>query len=77
MNTKIFVTMIVLMSVFSAFGEDRLPEISLDFTVPKIEIVKDTTKMVKPEHKEIVAISAISVERTNPKYNPIPFRDIR
>lgn len=40
---------LILAVVFSGDSEDRLPEISLSFNVPKISIVRDSMKLVSPK----------------------------
>lgn len=74
MNARIisFVSLIVVVS-FAGEDKDRLPEVSLNFEKPKVEIVKDTVKMVAPEIGKVVAISKVETVRTNPKYNPLSF----
>lgn len=40
---------LILAFVFSGNSEDRMPEVSLSFTVPKISIVRDSMYLVPPK----------------------------
>ena len=40
---------LILAVVFSGNSEDRLPEISLSFNVPKVSIVRDSMNIVAPK----------------------------
>lgn len=40
---------LILAVVFSGNSEDRLPEISLSFNVPKVSIVRDSMNIVPPK----------------------------
>ena len=40
---------LILAVVFSGNSEDRMPEISLSFNVPKVSIVRDSMKLVSPK----------------------------
>ena len=40
---------LILAIVFSGNSDDRMPEVSLEFNVQKVSIVRDSLKMVSPK----------------------------